>query len=164
MNQIRKARSTYHQNLIIENRKNFSNILENNQKDFSVFKRYYEIEWHVRLIFNIEKVLDFLHNNYWKYLKAFIFNSWTNLESTQDHQKCCSQSCFFLHLRINTLRRRRAQKDGANQIDLSTGMLKDFRTVISTSLAFIINMSLQTSTAPTEWKTALITPIHKKGT
>ena len=48
--------------------------------------------------------------------------------------------------------------------DLPTGMLKDCRTLISTPLAFIINISLQTLTVPSEWKTALITPIHKKGT
>lgn len=41
--------------------------------------------------------------------------------------------------------------------------MKDCRAEIAKPIAFIINLSLQTAIVPTEWKTALITPIHKSG-
>ena len=34
---------------------------------------------------------------------------------------------------------------------------------IASSLTYVINLSLETGTFPLEWKTARISPIHKKG-
>ena len=47
--------------------------------------------------------------------------------------------------------------------DLSPILLKDCASAISKPLGYIINMSIQTATVPTEWKTAKITPILKSG-
>ena len=47
--------------------------------------------------------------------------------------------------------------------NLPTRLLKDSATVISQPLAYLINLSLQTSTIPQEWKTARVTPLHKSG-
>ena len=47
--------------------------------------------------------------------------------------------------------------------NLPPGLLKDALCRISAPLAYLINLSLQTGTFPTDWKQAKIVPIHKSG-
>ena len=47
--------------------------------------------------------------------------------------------------------------------NLPPGLLKDASCRISAPLAYLINLSLQTGTFPTDWKQAKIVPIHKSG-
>ena len=41
-------------------------------------------------------------------------------------------------------------------------ILKQCRAVIAPSLCSLVNQSLQTGTLPSEWKSANVTPVHKK--
>lgn len=47
--------------------------------------------------------------------------------------------------------------------DIPTTLLKDCRSKIAKHIAYIINLSLQTASVPSDWKTAVVTPIHKSG-
>ena len=47
--------------------------------------------------------------------------------------------------------------------NLPAGMLKDSASTISSTLSFIINLSLRQGMVPSEWKVASVTPIHKAG-
>ena len=47
--------------------------------------------------------------------------------------------------------------------NLPPGLLKDAACRLSASLAYLINLSLQTGTFPTDWKQTKILPIHKSG-
>ena len=56
---------------------------------------------------------------------------------------------------------KRKKASGAD--DIPPGMLKDANEILSKPLAFIINLSLQTSIVPQDWKVAKITPLFKSG-
>ena len=45
--------------------------------------------------------------------------------------------------------------------DLPPGLIKDAAELISAPLAHLINLSLKTSTFPTDWKMVKVIPIHK---
>ena len=47
--------------------------------------------------------------------------------------------------------------------DLKPGLIKDPAELISAPLVHLINLSLRTSTFPTDWKVAKVIPIHKSG-
>ena len=47
--------------------------------------------------------------------------------------------------------------------EISTPILKQFRGVISSSLRYIVNLSIKNGRYPTPWKTGLITPLPKGG-
>lgn len=47
--------------------------------------------------------------------------------------------------------------------DLPPNLIKDSAEMISKPMAFIVNLSLKTGVMPTEWKIALIKPLHKSG-
>lgn len=47
--------------------------------------------------------------------------------------------------------------------DLPPNLIKDSAEMISKPMAFIVNFSLKTGVMPTEWKIALIKPLHKSG-
>ena len=55
------------------------------------------------------------------------------------------------------------RKKSAGPDDIPPGMLKDASKAIAAPLAKIVNLSLQTSTFPTEWKSANVTPVFKSG-
>ncbi|XP_057299458.1 uncharacterized protein LOC130630077 [Hydractinia symbiolongicarpus] len=56
---------------------------------------------------------------------------------------------------------KRKKATGAD--DIPPGVLKDAATLLSQPLAFIINLSLRTSTIPSDWKIAKVTPLFKGG-
>lgn len=59
---------------------------------------------------------------------------------------------------------KKLKRNKATGIDgLPPALLKDSSASISEPLTFVINLSLKTATIPTEWKHALVTPIHKSG-
>lgn len=47
--------------------------------------------------------------------------------------------------------------------DLAPNLIKDSAEMISKPMAFIVNLFFKTGVMPTEWKIALIKPLHKSG-
>ena len=70
---------------------------------------------------------------------------------------CITSGCVLKH--FNRLKRNKAT--GIDQ--LPPNMLKDCSEEISGPLASIINLSLNTHTVPTLWKSAKISPVFKSG-
>ena len=68
-------------------------------------------------------------------------------------------SRIFIEKQLKKLKRNKAT--GAD--DLPTGLLKDCASEISQPLCHLINLSLNRSEIPSDWKHALITPIFKSG-
>ena len=54
---------------------------------------------------------------------------------------------------------KKAETPGSRE--LPPGQLKDYADIITGPLAYIINLSMKTSTVPSVWKIAKITPIFK---
>ena len=46
---------------------------------------------------------------------------------------------------------------------ISARLLKDAAPEVSELITYIINLTISTSTIPSEWKTAKVTPIYKSG-
>ena len=166
-NQIRKARSTYHQNLLVENRKNPQTFWKIIKKIFPSSKSTTKSSGASVSSLTSNKICDFFTTIAGN-LKKLSFPLRELIWEAPKTIKSVSATPAFAFTYVSTLfvegelkKMKRTKSTGID--DLPTGMLKDCRTVISTPLTFIINMSLQTSTVPSEWKTALITPIHKKG-
>ena len=68
-------------------------------------------------------------------------------------------SKIFVEKQLRELKRHKA-----TDIDeLPANLLKDCSSEISYPLSFIINLSLRTGVIPSEWKTAIVTPLHKSG-
>ena len=68
-------------------------------------------------------------------------------------------STIFVEKELKSLKRRKA----AGIDGIPPGPLKDASSVLAKPLAFIINLSLQTETVPSEWKIAKVVAIHKGG-
>ena len=68
-------------------------------------------------------------------------------------------STVFAEKQLSVLKRRKS----TGPDELPAGMIKDCKKAISKALAFIINLSLQSGVFPSVWKSAKITPVHKKG-
>ena len=68
-------------------------------------------------------------------------------------------STVFVEREVKSLKRRKA----AGIDGIPPGPLKDASSVLAKPLAFIINLSLQTETVPSEWKIAKVVAIHKGG-
>ena len=68
-------------------------------------------------------------------------------------------STVFVEKELKSLKRRKA----AGIDSIPPGPLKDASSVLAKPLAFIINLSLQTETVPSEWKIAKVVAIHKGG-
>lgn len=68
-------------------------------------------------------------------------------------------SKLFVEKQLSTLKRNKATgSDG-----IPPNFLKDAASGISAPLSFIINLSLRTSSIPSDWKLAKVVPLHKKG-
>ena len=68
-------------------------------------------------------------------------------------------STVFVEKEVKSLKRIKA----AGIDGIPPGPLKDASSVLAKPLAFIINLSLQTETVPSEWKIAKVVAIHKGG-
>ena len=68
-------------------------------------------------------------------------------------------STVFVEREVKSLKRRKA----AGIDGIPPGPLKDASSVLAKPLAFIINLSLQTETVPSDWKIAKVVAIHKGG-
>ena len=68
-------------------------------------------------------------------------------------------SKIFIEKELKSLKRHKA----TGFDDLPSNLLKDSSCVVSGPLAHIINLSLKSGVVPSEWKTAIITPLHKSG-
>ena len=68
-------------------------------------------------------------------------------------------SKIFVEKQLRELKRHKAT--GIDE--LPANLLKDCSSEISYPLSFIINLSLRTGVIPSEWKTAVVTPLHKSG-
>ena len=68
-------------------------------------------------------------------------------------------STVFAEKELSVLKRRKS----TGPDELTAGMIKDCKKAFSKPLAFIINLSLQSGVFPSVWKSAKITPVHKKG-
>ena len=66
---------------------------------------------------------------------------------------------IFVEKELKRLKRNKA----IDTDDLPANLLKYSAVEISSPLCFLINLSLKTAKVPTEFKHALITPIHKSG-
>ena len=68
-------------------------------------------------------------------------------------------SKVFIENQLKKLKRHKA-----TGIDnLPTCLLKDSASIIARPLSHLINLSIKTSTVPTEWKVARVNPLHKSG-
>ena len=65
----------------------------------------------------------------------------------------------FIERELRSLNRKKAT--GIN--DLNVGLLKVVASIKAASLSFVINLSLQTGIAPSNWKVTQVTPPYKKG-
>jgi len=68
-------------------------------------------------------------------------------------------SKVFVEQQLKILKRKKA----AGIDEIPSDLLKDAASVLSTPLTFIINLSLNTSTIPNEWKVAKVVALHKGG-
>ena len=68
-------------------------------------------------------------------------------------------SILFVEKELRSLKRKKAT--GAD--DVPPGILKDAASSVAKPLAHIINLSLNSSSVPSDWKVAKVIPLHKKG-
>ena len=168
-NQMKRNKSTYHHDLLDENKLNpakFWNIIKtlfptkvnmkqstmdtntDNQSKANVFCNYFT---------NIVKTLK-------QYAIPLVDFTWKPANfipmRTVRMFKFEYVSKIFVEKQIKKFRRKKAT--GADE--LPTSMLKDCASIISKPLSHIINISINTGTVPIIWKTARITPVFKSGT
>ena len=82
-----------------------------------------------------------------------------SFSKTSDTIKFQYVSVLFIKKHLKKLKRNKA----AGLDDLLPGMLKDSCDYIAKPLCHIINLSLTTSTVPSEWKKARVIPLYKSG-
>ena len=88
---------------------------------------------------------------------------WMSLTPIPDRAICKFKFCHVSKLEVQQDFKsiKRGKSTGTDNLPL--GLLKDASCRISAPLAYLINLSLQTGTFPTDWKQAKIVPIHKSG-
>ena len=168
-NKIRVAKNRYHKDLLIEHKKNPTKFWQTIKTIFPTAKSS------KNTLSSIDK--DTLYtkvNSYCRYfsscavkLKDLAFPlqhlSWKKPKKNNQRTKNVFifgyVSKLFVEKQLATLKRNKAT--GADGIP--SNLLKDAASGISTPLAFIINLSLRTSSIPSDWKLAKVVPLHKKG-
>ena len=159
-NQVRKAKSTYHQHMLDDNSKNPQKFWEtiksitqslpnyvNSKERAKHFANYF-----TNIVGSLKSTAFPLVNFIWRY------NPKRNLR-TEKIFRFSFVSVEFVERQL-----RRLKRDKATGTDsLPSNLLKDCALVIAPPLTHIINMSLETSTFPSIWKSAKITPIYKSG-
>ncbi|MEO0684105.1 MAG: reverse transcriptase family protein, partial [Cyanobacteria bacterium J06649_11] len=160
---IKKAKSTHHKNILNENANNpkkfwsaiktifpgksTSKIELNSRPSANTFSRYFsKMAFHLK-----EKTLP-LTNFIWRTIPR-------PLPRTVKKFKFNYVSILFVQKELKLLSRKKAT--GID--DLPPGLLKDCDAFISQPLCHIINLSLQTGSFPTNWKSAKVTPLFKSG-
>lgn len=162
-NRLRTARRNYHRNMLNEHRLNprsFWKTIKSifptkakvnssqqsncNAKSFGTFFS--------TAVSKLKKAHFLLANLVWRVPKYYSVRT----NSTFNFQYV---SVVFVQKELKSLRRNKA----AGIDNLPPGMLKDTATEIAPALAYIINLSIETATVPTIWKTAKVTPVHKSG-
>ena len=166
-NMQRKAKGAYRKNMIEENRlnpksfwkavkdvfptkaarKSNTNSQSNNRKLTKNFRDYFSTVVH-KLKSSALKLKEFV----WQRPEKVILR-------TNKSFKFRYISMVFIQNFLKNLQRNKA----TGLDELPPGMLKDCRNHIATPIHFIVNLSLQSSTVPTAWKQAKLTPIFKSG-
>ena len=167
-NMQKKAKATYHKNLLNQNKlnpksfwrtvkdifptkasgsKNNSNNEANNKTLAENFRQYFSTAVH-KLKSNAFKVKECV----WKIPKQTLFRT-----------KCIFKFQYVSKVFVRSFLRKLKRKKATSLDKLPPGMLKDCSEHIATPLYHIVNMSLQSSTVPLAWKQAKLVPIFKSG-
>ena len=172
---IRKAKSTYYKKLLQENQRlpdKFWNVIKSiypskggkksmSNKSFKIDNEMTSkssqitngfAEFYTTVIEKIKRTILPLSNKTWGKIKNsenFTFKSF----------KFRYVSVISVHKQLKKLQRKKA----CGLDLLPPNLLKDAASDIAPYLTHIINLSLSSSTVPTEWKLAKITPIYKSG-
>lgn len=162
---IKKARASFHQRMLNDTRlspRKFWNTIKtifpnkgkakspsssDIQSRVSKFGKYFST---VTMILKSNVIR--LTNSAWRYTQNQGFK-------TNKVFKFSYISTVFVEKELRLLRRNKAT--GLDK--LPPNMLKDCATVIAKPLAHILNLSIQTQTVPTAWKSAKVSPIFKSG-
>ena len=168
-NKIRVAKNRYQKDLLIENKNNPAKFWQTIKTIFPTAKSSINTQS------SVDK--DSLHakvNSFCRYFSscavklkdlAFPLQHLRWKKPKEYHQRTENVFTFgyvsklFVEKQLSTLKRNKAT--GADGIPPK--LLKDAASGISAPLSFIINLSLRTSSIPTDWKLAKVVPLHKKG-
>lgn len=169
-NMVKHAKRKYHNNLLSENSRNpakfwktIKEIFPTNESCSSSFsssnnsqklsKANAFCSFFSTVAYTVKKAAQPLKDFVWGNPKqpdrenktVFVFNYVTKI---------------FVEKQLKNLKKRKAA--GVDQIP--PGMLKDAASVLAGPLSFLINLSLRTSTVPSDWKISKVIPLHKGGT
>jgi len=132
-NRLKNARKAYYKNLLNENAKSFGDYF------FTAVSKLKEIYFRATdLTWKVPRLLQYRTKTVFKFEYV---------------------SVIFIQKQLRSLNRNKA----SGMDYLPPGLLKDSAAELSKPLAYIINLSITTSTFPTLWKLAKIAPIHKSG-
>jgi len=162
-NRIRSARKNYHRNMLNENRLNARSFWRTIKSIFPTKSKASNFG-HSKC--TARSFGDFFATAVSKLKKScFLLTDLVWRTPTFYHLRTNSifrfqyVSVIFVQKELKALRRNKA----AGIDNLPPGLLKDSAEEISQPLAHIINLSLSTTTIPTRWKVAKVTPVHKAG-
>ena len=165
-NLTKKAKANYHCKLIDENISNprkFWNCIKaifpskpRQVRTFSRDEQKSVVESFSKYFSGVVKILKSalspLVNPSWRFVNSF-------MKRTNKRFNFNYVSRVFILKELRSLKRQKAT--GVDE--LPPGMLKDCSFFIAGPLAHIINLSIKTSTVPSIWKIAKITPVFKSG-
>ena len=165
-NLIKKAKASYHRSLFEENATNPKKFWNCIKAVFPSKSCRIQTSINLNLISTVKtfssyfseavkklKTLTYpLENFTWRYIR-------TLSKRTKEHFTFHYISRVFVLKEFKALKRQKAP--GIDE--LPPGLLKDCADIIAGSLAYTIYLSIKTSTVPSVWKIAKITPVFKSG-
>ena len=166
-NKIRKAKATYHRELINEN-------LTNPKKFWKAIKAVFPTKSKIVNTLSPKTDSKSAVEKFSYFFKTVVSSlksksiplmdfTWSFITPFNPRTKATFKVEYVSKLFVEK-ELRKLKRDKATGIDdLPPGMLKDCALLISKPLCHIINLSIKTSTVPTIWKVAKITPTFKSG-
>ena len=98
------------------------------------------------------------------FVTVFTLEDESNLPNTPEFEGIKIENFEMSKKQIETKIKKLKTFSAPGPDKISSKILKDYSSTLSNALCIIFNNSLQSSEIPTDWKTANVTPIHKKGT
>lgn len=172
---IKKAKSTYHQNLLNENASDPDNFWKSIKSIYKV--KSDEKQQHQFFQFDGRKTNNSndIANGFCKFFSTIVSRMkhksiplmnfiWRKQKKLVSRTNKRFQFKFVSPSEIEKLLKSLKRKKSTGIDNIPANLLKDTASVISASLAHVINLSLRSGVIPRDWKIARTLPLYKSGT